>query len=117
MAAGRDVMKAAWFGSFGPAREVIVIGEQPLSKPGPGEVLVQLRTSAVNPSDVKKRAGSSPTLLDQGPVIPNSDGAGVIEAVGEGVPASRIGERVWVYQAQHGRRCGTAAQYVALDAR
>jgi NADPH2:quinone reductase len=77
-------------------------------------VLVRLYTSGVNPSDVKKRAGSSPDLLDKGPVIPNSDGAGVIEAVGEGVPKTRIGERVWVYQAQFARRFGTAAQYVAI---
>ena len=82
---------------------------------GPGEVLVRLRTSGVNPSDVKKRAGSFPNLLDDGYVIPNSDGAGVIEAVGEGVDARRVGEKVWVYQAQFGRRFGTAAQYVALD--
>jgi NADPH:quinone reductase-like Zn-dependent oxidoreductase len=111
------MMKAAWFETFGPARQVLQVGEQPVPAPAPGEVLVRLKTSAVNPSDVKKRAGSSPTLLDQGPVIPNSDGAGVIEAVGAGVPASRIGERVWIYQAQHGRRFGTAAEYLAIDAR
>jgi NADPH:quinone reductase-like Zn-dependent oxidoreductase len=109
------MMKAAWFESFGPARQVLRVGEQPRPEPGPGEVLVRLRTSGVNPSDVKKRAGSSPALLDQGPVIPNSDGAGVIESVGAGVASSRIGERVWVYQAQHGRRFGTAAEYVAID--
>jgi NADPH:quinone reductase-like Zn-dependent oxidoreductase len=108
-------MKAAWFESFGPARQVLRVGEQLRPAPGPGEVLVRLRTSGVNPSDVKKRAGSSPALLDQGPVIPNSDGAGVIESVGAGVASSRIGERVWVYQAQHGRRFGTAAEYVAID--
>lgn len=110
-------MKAAWFETFGPARQVLRVGEQPVPVPGTGEVLVRLKTSAVNPSDVKKRAGSSPTLLDQGPVIPNSDGAGVVEAVGAGVPASRLGERVWIYQAQHGRRFGTAAEYLAIDAR
>ena len=62
------------------------------------------------------RAGSFPNLLDDGLVIPNSDGAGVIEEVGDGVDASRVGERVWVYQAQFARRFGTAAQYVAVDA-
>jgi NADPH:quinone reductase-like Zn-dependent oxidoreductase len=70
----------------------------------------------VNPSDVKKRAGSFPNLLDDGLVIPNSDGAGVIEAVGDGVDADRVGERVWLYQAQFARRFGTAAEYVAIDA-
>ncbi|MGI9261631.1 MAG: NADPH:quinone reductase, partial [Woeseiaceae bacterium] len=64
---------------------------------------------------VKKRAGSFPNLLDDGPVIPNSDGAGVIDAVGDGVSDSRIGERVWVYQAQFARQLGTAAEFVAID--
>ena len=108
-------MKAAWFEKFGAARDVLVLGEKPTPVAGPGEVLVRLRTSGVNPSDVKKRAGSFPNLLDEGYVIPNSDGAGVIESVGEGVDVRRVGEKVWVYQAQFGRRFGTAAQYVALD--
>ncbi len=109
-------MRAAWFESFGPARQVIKVGEQPRPEPGENEVLVGLKTSGVNPSDVKKRAGSIQSLLDGGLVIPNSDGAGVIEAVGKGVDSGRIGERVWVYQAQFGRRFGTAAEYVTLDA-
>jgi NADPH2:quinone reductase len=109
-------MKAAWFESFGPAADTLVIGEQPKPEPGHGEVLVKLATTGVNPSDVKKRAGAFPHLLDDGLVIPHSDGAGVIEAVGEGVDAARVGERVFVYQAQYGRRLGTAAEYVALDA-
>lgn len=110
-------MKAAWFESFGPAREVLVTGEQDKPEPGPGEVLVQLAASGVNPSDVKKRMGSAPGLLDEGLVIPHSDGAGVIEAVGEGISDDRVGDRVWVYQAQHGRRFGTAAQYTVLEGR
>ena len=110
-------MKTASYKSFGPAREVLVLGELDRPSPGPGEVLVKLATSAVNPSDVKKRMGSAPDLLDNGLVIPHSDGAGVIESVGKGVDAARLGERVWVYQAQHARRFGTAAQYIALESR
>ena len=110
-------MKAAWFESFGKAGDVLEVGEQPDPVAGPGEVLVRLATSGVNPSDVKKRAGSFPNLLDEGLVIPHSDGAGVVEAVGEGVPEARVGERVWVYQAQFARRLGTAAEFVAIDAR
>ncbi len=110
-------MKAAWFETFGAAREVLQTGAQPTPVPGAGEVLVALEASGVNPSDVKKRAGSMPGLLDEGPVIPHSDGAGVIAAVGAGVPEHRVGQRVWVYQAQHGRRFGTAAECVAIDAR
>lgn len=109
-------MKAAWFERFGAADDVLIRGELPTPQPAPGEVLVRLHTSSPNPSDVKKRAGAAPGLLDGGFVVPHSDGAGVIEAVGEGVDTARIGERVWVYQAQHGRRFGTAAQYLAIDA-
>jgi NADPH2:quinone reductase len=108
-------MRAAWFEKFGAAADVLQVGELDTPVAGPGEVLVRLYSSGVNPSDVKKRAGSFPNLLDDGLVIPNSDGAGIIEAVGDGVAASRVGERVWVYQAQFARRFGTAAEYVALD--
>jgi len=108
-------MRAAWFESFGSALDVLQLGQQETPTAGPGEVLVRVATSGVNPSDVKKRAGSFPNLLDGGFVIPNSDGAGIIESVGDGVEQSRIGERVWIYQAQYGRRFGTAADYVAID--
>lgn len=110
-------MRAAWFERFGKARDVLQTGELPDPEPAAGEVLVRLRTSGINPSDVKKRAGSFPNLLDGGLVIPHSDGAGVIEAVGDGVDAGRVGERVWVYQAQYARRFGTAAELVAIDER
>lgn len=107
-------MKAAWFENYGPAAEVLKVGELETPDPGHGEVRVRLHASAVNPSDVKKRAGLQPAPIEQGPVIPHSDGAGVIYTVGAGVPKSRIGERVWVYQAQFQRRFGTAAEYVTL---
>ena len=108
-------MKACWFDSFGAALDVLQQGDWPTPEPGPGEVLVQLHTTGVNPSDVKKRAGGFPDLLAAGPVIPHSDGAGVITAVGEGVSPSRVNERVFVYQAQYGRQLGTAAETIALD--
>jgi NADPH2:quinone reductase len=85
--------------------------------PAPGDVLVRLRASGVNPSDVKLRAGARPGAVMAYPrVIPHSDGAGVIEAVGEGVDRARIGERVWVWNAGWQRAFGTAAEYVALPA-
>jgi NADPH2:quinone reductase len=108
-------MRAAWFESFGSAKDVLQLGELDTPTAGPGEVLVRVHASGVNPSDVKKRAGAFSNLLDGGLVIPNSDGAGVIEAVGDGVDSSRVGERVWLYQAQFARRYGTAAEYVAID--
>ena len=111
-----ESMRACWFETFGPASEVLTCGELPKPRPASGEVLVHMKTTGVNPSDVKKRAGAFPSLLDEGLVIPHSDGAGVIESVGEGVASQRIGERVWVYQAQFARRFGSAAEYLAIDA-
>jgi len=108
-------MRAVWYEQFGAAETVLTVGEQPVPEPLHGEVLVQLETSSPNPSDVKKRSGAMPGILDDGLVIPHSDGAGRIVAVGSGVSSARIGERVWVYQAQFERRFGTAAEYVALD--
>ena len=72
-------MRAAYFETFGPAADVLRVGDIDTPSPGTGEVLVRLHASGINPSDVKKRAGSFPDLLDAGFVIPNSDGAGVIE--------------------------------------
>ncbi|WP_137176627.1 NADPH:quinone reductase [Roseomonas sp. AR75] len=107
-------MRAAWYERNGPAREVLVVGEMPTPSPGPGEVLVRLATSGVNPSDWKTRAGSRPMVAPR--VIPHSDGAGTIEAVGEGVDRARIGERVWIWNGQWKRPFGTAAEYIALPA-
>ncbi|MDU8942666.1 NADPH:quinone reductase [Ovoidimarina sediminis] len=110
-------MKAVWYDGFGPAAEVLELGEMPDPAPGPGEVLVRVHASGVNPSDVKLRAGARPGAQMEFPrVIPHSDGAGVIEAVGAGVDRARVGERVWLWNAQWQRPFGTAAEYVALPA-
>lgn len=110
-------MRAAWYEWFGPAGEVLRVGELPDPEPGPGEVLVRLHASGVNPSDVKLRAGARPGATMEHPrVVPHSDGAGVIEAVGEGVDPARAGERVWVWNGQWRRALGTAAERIALPA-
>nr|MCU0946075.1 NADPH:quinone reductase [Rubritepida sp.] len=107
-------MKAVWYERTGPAREVLVYGEMPTPNPRPGEVLVRLAASGVNPSDWKARGGSRPMIAPR--VIPHSDGAGVIEAAGPGVDPARIGQRVWIWNGQWKRPFGTAAQYIALPA-
>ena len=103
-------MRAAWYTKNGEARDVMMVGEWPTPTPAAGEVLVRLATSGVNPSDVKSRRTRTVTK----PVIPHSDGAGVIEAVGLGVPTARVGERVWVWNGQWNRPYGTAAEAIAL---
>jgi NADPH:quinone reductase len=105
-------MRAAWYEKNGPATEVLKVGELPDPDPGPGEVRVRLHASAVNPSDVKARAGSRRVMWDR--VIPDSDGAGIIDQTGPGVEASRVGERVWIYNGQWERPHGTSAQFIAL---
>jgi NADPH2:quinone reductase len=108
-------MKAVWYERFGPAADVLVHGQMEDPAPGPGEVLVRLHASGVNPSDVKLRAGARPGAVMAFPrVIPHSDGSGVIEAVGDGVDPARVGERVWVWNACWQRAFGTAAEFVAL---
>lgn len=111
-------MRAITYESFGTASDVLVLSDLEKPRPAPGEVLVRIATSAVNPSDVKARAGGRPGVTKP-PfpiIIPHSDGAGIIEAVGEGVPESRIGKRVWIWNGQWQRAFGTAAEYIALPA-
>jgi len=107
-------MRAAWYDRQGPAADVLIVGELPDPSPGPGEVRVRIRFSGVNPGDVKKRQGWLASSMPYPRVIPHSDGAGVIDAVGDGVPADRIGRRVWVYGAQSYRPFGTAADYTVV---
>jgi NADPH:quinone reductase len=108
-------MRAAYYESNGAAREVLRVAEIETPQPAAGEVRVRLATSGVNPSDVKSRAGLTRKIAFPR-VIPHSDGAGEIEAVGDGVPRSRVGERVWVWNGQWRRAFGTAAQSIVLPA-
>lgn len=104
-------MKAAWYERNGPANSVLILGDKPTPKPTKNEVLVKLATSGVNPSDVKSRAARP---LAGSFVIPHSDGAGVVEAVGEGVADSIVGQRVWIWNGQWQRPMGTAAEYISV---
>ncbi len=104
-------MKAAWYERNGEARDVLAVGDLPLPEPGTGEVRVRLHVSGVNPSDVKSRRGR-PLAVPR--IVPHSDGAGVIEAVGPGVADRRLGERVWIWNGQWKRAMGTAAEAITL---
>jgi NADPH:quinone reductase len=106
-------MRAAYYERNGTAREVLQIGEIEAPRAGPGEVRVKLATSGVNPSDVKSRLGTTRKIAFPR-VVPHSDGAGVIDEVGTGVPKSRIRERVWVWNGQWKRAFGTAAEFIVL---
>lgn len=108
-------MRAAVYDRRGPAAEVLRITDVPRPEPGAGEVRVRIQASGVNPTDWKSRAGATARPIDEFQ-IPNQDGAGVIDAVGEGVDPTRVGQRVWVWMAAAGRRWGTAAEWTVLPA-
>ncbi len=109
-------MRAITYSRFGDAADVLTLEELPTPQPAAGEVLVRIAVSGVNPSDVKLRANGRPgvTVSEADKIIPHSDGAGLIEAVGAGVDPSRIGQRVWIWNGQWRRAHGTAADYIAL---
>jgi NADPH2:quinone reductase len=109
-------MRAVWYEQQGPAAEVLRSGELPTPQAGPGQVRVRLQASGVNPADCHRRAGTNfPQEYPR--IIPNSDGAGVVDQVGEGADARWVGKRVWLYNGQrNGRAFGTAAEYIALAA-
>ncbi|MFC3067720.1 NADPH:quinone reductase [Phenylobacterium soli] len=110
-------MRAAWYERKGPAAEVLTVGERPVPEPGPGELLVRVRASGVNPSDTKGRGGARGNTAMPFPlIVPHQDGAGEVVAAGSPDLASRVGERVWFYEAQLGRPFGSAADYVAIPA-
>jgi NADPH2:quinone reductase len=106
-------MRAAFYRRQGPASEVLEVGELPTPVPSDGEVRVRVHASGVNPSDWKTRRGGFGRGMIAPLVIPHSDGAGEIDAVGPGVPA-RIGERVWIWNGQWRRPFGTAAEYIVV---
>ena len=106
-------MRAAYYETNGAARDVLRVGEVETPSPGPGEVRVRIAASGVNPSDVKAREGRTRKIAFPR-VIPHSDGAGIIDAVGSHVATSRIGERVWTWNGQWKRAFGTAAEFITL---
>jgi len=107
-------MRAAWYERQGPARDVLVVGEMPDPAPGPGEVRIRVAASGINPGEVKKRVGWQGSAMPFPRVVPHSDGAGVIDAVGAGVAATRLGQKAWCYGAQSYRPFGTAADCVVV---
>lgn len=107
-------MRAAWYEKQGEANAVLTIGEMEDPKPLAGEVRMRVAVSGINPGDVKKRQDAFGYGMPYSRVIPHSDGAGTIDAVGDGVSQDWIGRRVWCYAAQTYRPYGTAAEYTCL---
>jgi NADPH2:quinone reductase len=95
--------------------DVLELVDRPVPEPAAGEVRVRIHVSGVNPTDWKSRwgggSGAPPSFPES---VPNQDGAGTVDAVGEGVDPGRIGERVWVWEAAWQRANGTAQEAVCL---
>jgi len=107
-------MKAVWYERTGAAPDVLSFGDMPTPVAGSGEVRIRLEASGVNPADAGRRAGSY-RPMEFVRVIPNSDGAGNVDQVGDGVTRLQVGRRVWLYNGQrNGRAFGTAAEYITL---
>jgi NADPH2:quinone reductase len=94
--------------------DVLQLGDRATPEPGPGEVRVRLAFSGVNPTDWKSRSTAQP---GPGGQVPNQDGSGTVDAVGEGVDPVLVGERVWIWEAAWQRPHGTAAEYTVVPAR
>jgi NADPH:quinone reductase len=110
-------MRAAWYERQGPARDVLTLGEMEEPQPRAGEVRIRIAASGINPGDVKKRQDAFGLGMPYPRVIPHSDGAGTVDAVGEGVSRKWVGRRVWCYAAQSYRPFGTAAEYTVVPLR
>ena len=107
-------MKAIWYDKQGRAEEVLEFGDLPTPQPAPGEVRVRLHASGVNPADANRRAGRMHGGMEFPRIVPNSDGAGIIDKLGNGVDHRLLGSRVWLHFGQRGRPYGTAAEYICL---
>jgi NADPH2:quinone reductase len=107
-------MRAAWYEKQGPANEVLTVGDMPDPRPGAGEVRIRIAASGINPGDIKKRQDSFGLGMPFPRVIPHSDGAGVVDLVGDGVSAEWVGRRAWCYGAQSYRPFGTAAEFTVV---
>lgn len=108
-------MRAVTYSKTGSA-DVLEVGDKVRREPGPGEVRVMIHRSGVNPTDWKSRTGAEPGQRVDPPQVPNQDGAGIVDAVGEGVEAALHGLRVWVWEAAHGNPDGTAQEYAIVPA-
>lgn len=110
-------MKAAWYEHQGLARDVLVVGDMDTPWPGEGEVRIRIAASGINPGDTRKRQDAFGVGMPYPRVVPHSDGAGTIDAVGPGVPEAWIGQQVWCWGAQTYRPFGTAAEYTVVPLR
>ena len=109
-----SIMKAIVYSETG-SPSVLRLVDLSVPEPEAGEVRIRVVVSGVNPTDWKSRRGSKPgESLDFDQVVPNQDGAGVIDAVGAGVHRFAVGDRVWTAIAAFDSASGGTAQEFAV---
>lgn len=108
-------MRAVVYSTTGDPGVLTVVARPPI-EPGPGQVAVRIHRAGVNPTDWKSRRGSTSGQRIDPPQVPGQDGAGVVEAVGQGVEAALHGLRVWIWEAAHQRPDGTAQERAIVPA-
>jgi NADPH:quinone reductase len=110
-------MKAIVYSRTGDP-SVLNLVDREVPEPGPGEVRIRVVYSGVNPTDWKSRRGSRPgESLTFAEIVPNQDGAGVVDKVGPGVSGLDVGDRVWLTLAAHQLASGgTAQEFTVLPA-
>ena len=109
-------MRAIVYSQTGDS-SVLNLVERDAPEPGAGEVRVRVVVSGVNPTDWKARAGGRPGRPTPFPeMVPDQDGAGIVDAIGAGVTGLDVGDRVWVFLAAHERPTGTAQELAVLPA-
>jgi NADPH2:quinone reductase len=109
-------MRAIQFSSFGDADVLRLVEDAPTPEPGGGEVRVRLHAAGVNPADTYIRGGTYTFYRPALPHTPGFDGAGIVDAVGDGVHGIEPGARVFVGSILAGRKTGTYAEYTVCDA-
>jgi NADPH:quinone reductase len=108
-------MKAIQMSQFG-GPEVLKYVDVDEPNPAANQVRVRLYAVGVNPSEAYIRAGTYAFYIPMLPYIPGSDGAGVVDVIGEGVKHLKVGDRVFVAAMLAKRNTGTYAEKVVCDA-
>jgi NADPH2:quinone reductase len=94
--------------------EVIEISERTVRAPGPGEVRINVKAAAVNPTDIALRERGIPN--QQWTVVPGMDAAGIIESVGPGVARLQTGLKVMAAVMPRRSEGGAQAQHIVVPA-
>jgi len=105
-------MQAIQLKQYGGADQ-LSLGDVPTPAPKPGQVLVRVAATSLNPVDLKRASGTMRQVFPvEFPFIPGGDFSGAVESLGAGVHGFKVGEGVFGYSASG----GAYAEFIAIDA-